>query len=353
MQNFMISSRFLDTLSDPILLSRNGALLYYNSAAQTLFSLSASPAQEPPLPAPLADFAEEQVTQIVVDDRPWQLTVQPQENETLYRLTLLSDVQQEAIIKLTHQLRTRLGRLSLAVDGLQSVLGEFLQHQHRSWIAREDLYLAQLQHLVEDAELMSRTNEDLEMMYPPMATELEQIFSEVEPLLISLGEVLGRRFTYRPAFQDFYVNAHPELLRKLLFQLAANSYQANGDVTLYTKKQGSSILIYFSDDGDGIPSSALPTLFSPELRPDAPSTQSPGLGLPLCLRIARLYGGTLTFVPQQKGAKFILSLPLVKKKKDTPCQCQLLHDPETIRLQAITELSDLLPYRALETKYGK
>lgn len=304
------------------------------------------------LPYPLADKTEEQTTQVDIGGKLWSLTVRRQETDTLYLLTAIADPQQETMAQLAHQLRLRLGRLTLSVEGLQQELGDFLQHQHRKWIAREDLYLSQLNRLADGLEFMSLSEDELNLFYPVGQVDLVRLCTEAETLLSGLAETIGRSFTFRYAMGDYPVRGNPELLRKLLFQLAANSFEAKGDVSLMLRRQGSTALLYFSDNGGGIPAGQMTKLFSNELNPDSADTKTLGLGLSICRRIAVLYGGTLTLLPQPKGTKVVVSLPLMKKNT-AGFLASSARDFESARMQALTELSDVLPYGVFERKFGE
>lgn len=109
---------------------------------------------------------------------------------------------------------------------------------------------------------------------------------------------------------DLQVWVDQEHLMRILDNLGRNAYQAGAtEITLSAEtKAKDQILLYFQDNGPGLPPRAQDNLF----KPFAGSAKSggTGLGLPTALELAQLMGGDLCLDhTNDQGSCFILTLP--------------------------------------------
>lgn len=345
MKNFTLSgNRWFDGLNQPALLADSGTVLYYNAAARELFrSDGISLSDGGPLPAPLSELTEDGATELLLGGQRWSLLVQSQEAGTLYLLTSMAESSLDYNARIASQLNTRLQRLTAASEGIQMRLGEFLTTQHETWLARENQSIYQLTRLGQLMEFMGLSDDELRLLYPSGTVELVEILGNVEPLLADLGHELGRSFTFQFAMGEYYSDINESLLRLAIYNLAANSFQAEGDVVLKLKRQGSHALLLLSDNGKGIPPQKYASLFSSAYQPLALHETGLGLGLAVCQRIAALYGGRLVVSPRKPGTLVTMSLPLNHSKCGVTLRTVSLMSMEEARIQALTELSDILP----------
>lgn len=350
MQDFTLSgNRWFDSLSQPVLLVQNGTILYYNQAAQALFAQTDTPLTDGgAAPDILPEGETDCVTEVVAAGIRWNLQMQQQKAGTLCLFTQIEQTDPLRMSQLAAQLRMRLSTLNLAAEGLQNNLGEFLERQNQRWIAHQNQSLHQLLRLTEQLEFYGQTEDELRMLYPPAVLNLKRIGEDLALLLESLNRDSVLTFTYQAPDQDLFVAANEELLRKLVYNLAANAFEADGNVTMKLKKRGVYAVLSLSDDGNGISAPVYSSLFAPEQRSSTGYAPGFGLGLPLCQRIAALYGGRLVVSPLKKGTQVVLSLPLLQ-----PETVRLLRSPapmseEDARQQALTELSVVLPYHCFD-----
>ena len=120
------------------------------------------------------------------------------------------------------------------------------------------------------------------------------------------------------ASSDLRVRADAPKVRQVLINLLTNALKftpVGGRVWMSQRVDGSNAIISVSDSGRGIPTAELERIFDPFVQIDRASTdhrhQGVGLGLSICLELARGMGGDLS-VQSEKGvgSTFSLSLPL-------------------------------------------
>jgi signal transduction histidine kinase len=77
------------------------------------------------------------------------------------------------------------------------------------------------------------------------------------------------------------------------------------------RRRSGRVLIDFIDNGSGIPGGAQNLIFEKFARlTDTRQAGGAGLGLAICREIMSNLGGTITYLPGQKGAAFRVGLPL-------------------------------------------
>jgi len=107
-------------------------------------------------------------------------------------------------------------------------------------------------------------------------------------------------------------------LQRLLQNLLANAFNhgqpAKGPVTVCLSQSQGQARLVVADQGPGVPKDQLSRLFTPFFRSDnsrARVSGGVGLGLPLCLGVARAHGGDLkASFAAGGGLAFTLTLPL-------------------------------------------
>src|SRR5690606_18391502 len=102
-------------------------------------------------------------------------------------------------------------------------------------------------------------------------------------------------------------------INQAIFQLVVNALQAigqAGEVVIRTRHDGQRAYICVKDTGCGIPQPIQPRIFEPFFT-TRPVGGGKGLGLSVCLDVAKAHGGVLTFTSREgEGSEFILALPL-------------------------------------------
>lgn len=113
----------------------------------------------------------------------------------------------------------------------------------------------------------------------------------------------------------------PHLIEQVVLNLITNAaeamkeYDGEKTIELLTYKNKDCIAISIKDSGPGIPMSSQSKIFDPFY---TTKSNSSGIGLSICHRIITDHGGSLRFNPgKQKGAQFIIELPLKREEKKT------------------------------------
>ena len=183
---------------------------------------------------------------------------------------------------LSHDLRTPLARMRLAVELLQR---------------RPDPAL--VQRLERDIEEMNRLVGEMLALARGLGRETN-VDLDVSPLLDELAQEAreaGQRVEV--SAEPLHVSAAPMALRRLLGNLLSNAQRYGGShaVELQAHRAESGVRIGVLDRGPGIPADQLEAVFRPFHRVDAsrtPGTGGSGLGLAIVRQLAQANGWTVT-----------------------------------------------------------
>ena len=101
-------------------------------------------------------------------------------------------------------------------------------------------------------------------------------------------------------------------LGRVLVNLLSNAYRYGGpNVTVELSTDQREAVLAVSDDGPGLPPELVDRVFKPFTRGiPARGSWGSGLGLALSLRLVESVGGTLTYVPSDRGSRFEMRLEL-------------------------------------------
>jgi signal transduction histidine kinase len=104
-------------------------------------------------------------------------------------------------------------------------------------------------------------------------------------------------------------------LKQVFLNLILNGIEAmpdGGCLEIGLRQEGNSVIITFTDEGDGLPPAAMSQMFEPFFTTKATGS---GLGLAISHEIVANHGGTLTAVNQATGgAQFSVTLPVAGGK---------------------------------------
>ena len=115
------------------------------------------------------------------------------------------------------------------------------------------------------------------------------------------------------------LTADPKLLRRVLCNLISNAVKHNGPDThvwldAQTDQLRPEVLFSCSDDGAGVSSEVLPSIFTEFAGTDDSSGHSTGLGLAFCKSVVEAHGGRIWCESTEKqGARFFFTVPLGKE----------------------------------------
>lgn len=226
-------------------------------------------------------------------------------NEMAGRIEALVRSQKELLANVSHELRSPLSRIRVAL----ALLPEDPALQRRLGDIEADL--GELERLIDDVLTTSR----LEASGLPLRRERLQ----AGPLLQALAE-RGGATVHIEAGPAVELEADPALLRRALWNLIENAHKYGAPpVTLAAAAEGAAVVFTVSDEGPGVPAAERRRVLEPFYRLDRARTpgtaQGVGLGLTLARQIAEVHGGELSLGParvsdgQEIGLRVTLRVP--------------------------------------------
>lgn len=201
---------------------------------------------------------------------------------------------------LTHELRNPLAGIATAAEALSVVDGEHERRELVGMILRET---GRLERLI--ANLLDMSRLDGGGLSPQMdwCTPEELVGGAVRECGHLLDGV-DLRIDLRAAPQ--LVRADPVLTERILVNLLQNAVRHGAaPIDIGGLPVGPRYEISVADAGPGVHRDVLPSVFEPFVHREG---EGLGLGLPLCVRLARAQDAHLRHDPTPAGARFTLSL---------------------------------------------
>jgi signal transduction histidine kinase len=217
-------------------------------------------------------------------------------NRAAERIEALVGAQKSLLANASHELRSPLARVRMAVELLQDRAPQPIREE----LARN---IAELDQLIDEVLLASRVDASPETERAVVAIDLTAMLAEEcaqanaelsAPALICEGE--------------------PKLLRRMVRNLLKNaSRHGAGPIEVALSAPApDQIRIDVCDRGPGVPEAERELIFTPFYRRAGASEADGGVGLGLSLvrQIARRHGGDVVFLPRESGGGcFRLDLP--------------------------------------------
>lgn len=222
-------------------------------------------------------------------------------NASAARIEHLLNAHKTLLANASHELRSPLSRLRMAVEGLGENAGTAAAQAE---IRRN---IAELDALVEEVLLASRLQAGADPEMRPESVDLVGLLAEeCAPYNADLQAAGGPLPLLR---------ADPRLLRRLFRNLLENAarYGGSGAPTVTISREGGMALAAVCDRGPGVPQDEREKIFEPfyRLRNKPESAGGTGLGLALVRQIAERHGGSVDCAPREGGGTcFRVSLPL-------------------------------------------
>lgn len=215
-------------------------------------------------------------------------------NKAAERIEVLIAAHRSLLANASHELRSPLARLRMAIDLYEQQPDE----ARKTEIVRN---LAELDELVEEILLSSRLDHN-------QTADLSQSVD-----LLALAAEEGARHGIAVTGDAATVSGDPRLLARLVRNLMQNA-QRHGAPPFDAQVHGNGGVVELSvrDHGDGIPDGESERVFEPFYRPSgrAEAAGGWGLGLALVRQIAERHGATVRHErPADGGTRFIVSFP--------------------------------------------
>lgn len=215
---------------------------------------------------------------------------------------------------LAHEMRTPLATL----DGYLEAILDGVHDADEETITLLRDQVARLSRLGEDIALVTTAQEGGLAMHRREVTVtalLAAAHAEAQARYLERGVQLERAVSAAAA--QARVDADPDRLAQVLTNLLDNAMRhtpVGGRVELSADRQGSTVVLRVTDDGEGITAEHLPHLFDRFYRADTARDRAhggSGIGLAVVDAIVRAHGGTVnaTSAGPGRGATFTVTLP--------------------------------------------
>ena len=212
------------------------------------------------------------------------------------RIRELLDSRTEALLAVSHDLRTPLARLKLRLHGrLREGDQEALQDD-----------VAEMQEMLESLLAFLGGGVDaVELAHTDLAAMARAV--------VANAQAVGGQVTARVPPEPVMAVVDAGAIRRALTNLVDNALNHAGDAEVSLELAGAEAVIAVRDHGPGIPDHLLPHVTAPFFRGDearARDTKGMGMGLAVVERVAAAHGGTLQLANLHPGLVARIRLPL-------------------------------------------
>ena len=226
-------------------------------------------------------------------------------NQAAERIQALVRSHQSLLANASHELRSPLARLKMALSLLEDTPDGAPRERLKNEIRTN---IGELDALVEEVLLASRLD----------AQAVEPVREAVDLIPIAAVEAAQVGAEVQAASPSLVVQGDERLLRRALRNLLENArrYGEGGEITLSAERTSSlpaRVELRVCDRGPGIPETLRERIFEPFFRLPGHAEREGGVGLGLALfkQIAERHGGRVRCEPHAGGGScFVISLPL-------------------------------------------
>jgi len=234
---------------------------------------------------------------------------------TILKQKRLSQVKNDFINNMTHELKTPIATVSAAVEAMQNFNALNDQRKTQTYLDISKQELKRLSDLVEKVlHIAAEEKEEIELFRE------ETDLSEVMDGIITNHQLKSNRpvqFRYDNLLGDEPVNVDRIHLTNAISNLVDNAIKYSGDQpSVYIKSQleKGRLIIRVKDNGIGIPRVYQESIFDTFFRVPTGNLHNVkgfGLGLSYVKKIVALHGGTVTVHSEpEKGSEFIIQIPV-------------------------------------------
>jgi two-component system sensor histidine kinase CpxA len=227
------------------------------------------------------------------------------------RLEELVSAQQRLLSNVSHELRSPLTRLQVAMGIVRQKAPEGLDRA----LDRIERETDRLENMIAQILKLSRFENDMH--------QADWQILEVDEILRKVVE--DARFEAQPRniriddhiLKDVRMKADAQLLHSTFDNVIRNALRftpAEGTITVTMTQTDNLLTVSISDQGPGVPEDKLQRLFDPFYRLDQTNSGA-GLGLNIALQAVQMHGGKIeAFNNEPTGLNVVIELPLQAKK---------------------------------------
>lgn len=231
------------------------------------------------------------------------------------QLMAMDEVKDEFLYTVTHELRTPLTSIR-ALTELVHDNPEMPENQKTEFLAAVVRETERLSHLITQVLSLERFEsgrQPLEIQTIQFRELMDEALSDIQPLVQQKKLRIETQLTH--PFQ--LVELDPALIRQVLYNLFTNAIRfspESGAILFAAAVSGNHLEISVSDQGKGIPETALELIFDKFYQAPNQTLKKPegsGLGLAISKKIIELHTGNIRAENREDGgARFIFILPL-------------------------------------------
>lgn len=230
-----------------------------------------------------------------------------QMKETQRRLEELVAAKDTFVATVSHELRNPLAGVVGLAEEMRDRFEEFGDSERHDLITLIAHQAAEMTSLVDDLLVAARDDVGEVAVVP----EVVDVGSMLVGLITGLRvEVVGDVHEEMTAWAD------PQRLRQILRNLLSNAHRHGGEtVEVKMERLADSILVTVSDDGPGVDTADVETIFEPYRRADGADVKqgSVGLGLSVARQLARLMDGDLSYRHSDGWTEFSVEIPATER----------------------------------------
>lgn len=351
MLSFTLSGQELfQDLPEPVFWTCRETLAYWNRSAERLCKEADIPLEEGgalPAALELLEGTEERAADVRLAGRLFHGLAKAAAGGRLYLLrpaaedTVLSD---RRISFLMDRMRGPMANLYAAMQ----MLTETEERAPQEIMHRNYCRLLRMMNEVEFSYQLAHAEASIQPVVLDLAGLCREVIRQTEPL----AKRYGRRLCYEEEMSSLLVLGDSGLLEKLIYHLVSNAWRASeegGLITLRLGKKAGRAVLTVSDQGGGISSWTLSSIFDPNAGGEELTDveAGAGLGIPICRHIAELHRGTLVVENSAgQGVAVTLSLPSVRQSGGSLHHPPLRYEADGGIPRVLLELSDVLPHEA-------
>ncbi len=227
----------------------------------------------------------------------------------------LMAIKNDFISNITHELKTPIATVSVALEALKSFRGIDNPARTAEYLDIAQLEIGRLS-LLTDKVLTTSLFDERGITLEVEPVNMEQTVSGILNSTKLVAEKLGATVTFEKEGDDFVVDGSALHLTHVVHNLLDNAfkYSPSGPiVTLLLKDIGNSVLLVISDKGIGIPVQYQSKVFERFFRMptgDVHNIKGYGLGLSYVDQVVRKHGGSITVTSASgEGSTFSVTLP--------------------------------------------
>jgi two-component system, sensor histidine kinase and response regulator len=232
----------------------------------------------------------------------------------------LNELKSQLVHRISHELRAPLTSITTVQDIVEKQLGSLELNELQELLNIQRTGSQRLHHLVEQTVLIT------EIKTGALSAQQVRQHGALMPIwdVLAAAVNLARKFSYNNQDMPIYLDDHAGdarlrcvsgALRHALAELIANAVtysDADGQVEVTEWVDNGHICIRISDQGSGMPETAISDALREfeQVDRDQQEQQGMGLGLPLAQQVIELHGGTLAVQSQPgRGTEVLVQLP--------------------------------------------